>query len=251
MIQAFGQKSGAQQERPFWEMAIGISPQKFSHSFTTSTFEIVSPSVRRHGQGCSLTQVFGAFSSGARSLRHLSTTQIRILDCVLVLALALVVRVYFSQGRLLGMDPINQSEFVNNLVHFSGFPQWRLYMAPGSSFSYPPLALLLEALFASMFNVKVVYVAVWAAIVASACLAPVTYLLGIEVLNSRVGALLGSLFIGFSYLDLEFLGWSAFPSILGVLLSSVVIYLVFKYLKSLNLRDLLGFKIGRASCREI
>src|SRR5207249_4954566 len=163
---------------------------------------------------------------------------------VLVLALALVVRVYFSQGRLLGMDPINQSEFVNNLVHFSGFPQWRLYMAPGSSFSYPPLALLLEALFASMFNVKVVYVAVWAAIVASACLAPVTYLLGIEVLNSRVGALLGSLFIGFSYLDLEFLGWSAFPSILGVLLSSVVIYFVFKYLKSLNLRDLLGFTLA-------
>ncbi len=163
---------------------------------------------------------------------------------VLVLAFAFVVRVYFSQGRLLGMDIINQSEFVNNLIHFNGFPESRLYMAPGSSFSYPPLALLLEGLFASLFNVKVVYVAVWAAIVASACLAPVTYLLGIEVLNSRAGALLGSLFLGFSYLDLEFLGWSAFPSILGVLLSSIVIYFVLRYLRTMKLSDLLGYTLA-------
>src|SRR6266571_4192489 len=164
-------------------------------------------------------------------------------DLILTFILALAVRIFFSQGRLLGIDIVNQSEFVNNVIHFAGFPNTRQFADPGSSFSYPPLAILLEGSFALLFNVKVVYVALWGAILSNGLLAPITYLLGTGILKSRLGAWLGSLLVILSYLDLEFVGWSGFPSVLGVLLSAVVLCLVVNYFEKQRLRYFFGYSL--------
>jgi hypothetical protein len=161
---------------------------------------------------------------------NLKMLRIETLNSVSIFIISIIIRLFFTNFRLLGTDIVNQGEFVANTVYFMGFPDKRLFMSPGSEFTYPPLAVLIEAIVSTMLNIKPVYCAYYLSILSSSANVLMVYLLAKQLFKRNV-AWFATLIAMFAYPDLLLLGWSSFPSIFGIFLVSCLFYCLIMYLK--------------------
>lgn len=131
----------------------------------------------------------------------------------------------------LGCDNVNQSEFVLNVDFFLGFPNKRLYLSPGSHFSYPPLGILIEFMLSRILDVKPVLIAYWLSLLVSGLNTALSYITA-KALFNRTAAIFTAAINLFLYPNMILITWTGFPSLLGIFLYNLSLFLTITYCKN-------------------